>query len=222
MNVIRALLFDNLGLKLAALLLALLVYLNVYLDRPQSMLVSFPVQVEDLPDSLSLSGPMPSTVQAEMHGSGKQLLRLRVTEPVFKLSLEGIGPGRFERAVTSADLPVTLSEGLQVDRMVGPRTIELTVEPKVKRIIPVAPRVIGTPAAVMRWTGEVLTTPGVLEVTGPKSVVAGLDSVILQPVRIEGRRDTVSGNVMPVALPDWCTAIPAVVEVRAPLRRHVP
>ena len=37
MNVLRAVLFENLGLKLAALLLALLVYLNVYLDRPAQM-----------------------------------------------------------------------------------------------------------------------------------------------------------------------------------------
>ncbi len=39
MSVLRGLLFDNLGLKLAALLLAVLVYLNVYLDRPASMIV---------------------------------------------------------------------------------------------------------------------------------------------------------------------------------------
>ena len=34
MNLIRGLLFDNLGLKLVALLLAVVVYLNVYTDRP--------------------------------------------------------------------------------------------------------------------------------------------------------------------------------------------
>src|SRR6185503_14063461 len=34
MNLIRGLLFDNIGLKLVALLVAVLVYLNVYTDRP--------------------------------------------------------------------------------------------------------------------------------------------------------------------------------------------
>src|SRR5437867_5982274 len=99
-------LFDNLGLKLVALLLALLVYLNVYTDRPATLIVSFPLQVVDLADSLSLSGPVPASVQAELRGGGKQLLRMRLTEPQVKLSLAGVGVGRFERALTPADLPL--------------------------------------------------------------------------------------------------------------------
>ena len=220
MSLLRSLLFDNLGLKLAAFLLAMLVYLNVYLDRQQTMMVSFPLQIDGLADTLSLSGPVPSTVQAEMHGTGKQLLRLRVTEPPFRLSLEGIGPGRFERAVTSGDLPITASDALQVDRMVGPRTIELTVERKVKRFVPVAPRVEGTSGGA-RWAGIVLASPESLEITGPRSVVAGLDSVVLQSVRLDGRRDTLRVSVMPASLPDWCTANPSLVSIAIPMRRGV-
>ena len=222
MNVLRALIFDNLGLKLAALLLALLVYLNVYLDRPQSMMMTFPVQVDGLADSLSLSGPVPSTVQAEMHGTGKQLLRLRVTEPPYRVSLEGIGAGRFERAVSSGDLPVSLNEGLQVDRMVGPRTIGLTVERRVKRSIPVAPRVVGLAGSGAHWTGRVLATPESLEITGPRSAVVGLDSLVLQSAHIDGKRDTVNASVGPASLPDWCTVAPAVVSLRLPITRGTP
>ena len=64
MSLLRGLLLDNLGLKLVALLMAVLVYLNVYTDRPATMMVSFPLQLADLPDSLSLSGPVPAAVQA--------------------------------------------------------------------------------------------------------------------------------------------------------------
>lgn len=222
MSLLRAMLFDNLGLKLAALLLALLVYLNVYLDRPQRMTMSFPLQVDGLADTLSLSGSVPSVVQAEMHGSGKQLLRLRVTEPPVRLSLEGIGPGRFERALTTEDLPITPSENLQVDRLVGPLTVQLTLEPRVTRLIRVAPRVEGTPAGGFVWRGEVTATPGGIDVTGPRDAVAGLDSVVLRPVRIEGRRDTVRSPTMPEALPEWCTASPASVELVIPLVRGTP
>jgi len=45
MNVLRGWLLDNLGIKLVALLLALLVYLNVYTDRPATLIVSFPLQI---------------------------------------------------------------------------------------------------------------------------------------------------------------------------------
>src|SRR5439155_22081893 len=106
MNLLRGWLFDNLGLKLVALLLALLVYINVYTDRPATLIISFPLQIVDLADTLSLSGAVPASVQAELRGGGKQLLRMRITEPQVKLSLAGIGMGRFERALTATDLPL--------------------------------------------------------------------------------------------------------------------
>jgi len=56
-NLLRSMLFDNLGLKLVALLLAVVVYLNVYTDRPATMMITFPIQITDLPDTLSLYGP---------------------------------------------------------------------------------------------------------------------------------------------------------------------
>ena len=37
MGLLRGLLFDNLGLKLVALLLAVIVYLHVYTERPATM-----------------------------------------------------------------------------------------------------------------------------------------------------------------------------------------
>ena len=88
MNLLRGMLFDNLGLKFTALLLAVVVYLNVYTDRSTTMLVSFPLEYTDLDDSLSVSGPSPSVVQAELKGTGKQLILMRVKEPRMKLSRE--------------------------------------------------------------------------------------------------------------------------------------
>src|SRR4029079_13571607 len=85
MNLLRSILFDNLGLKLIALLMAMLVYLNAYTERPASMTLSFPVECEGLPYSLALYGPRPEPVQAELRGTGKQLIRLRLTEPHLRV-----------------------------------------------------------------------------------------------------------------------------------------
>jgi YbbR domain-containing protein len=219
MDLLRAVLFDNLGLKLAALLLALLVYLNVYLDRPAEMTLSFPVQVQGLGDSLSLSGPVPSTVQAQVRGTGKQLLRMRVTEPPVKISLEGLGPSHFERSVSAEDLPLAGYDGVEVDRVIGPRTIEIGIEPKVRRRLPVALRVEAAPGVA--WSLPSVEPESVL-VTGPRSVVAQLDSIVLEPVRLVGRRDTLRAQVAARALPDWCVMEPAFVKVTVPLVRRAP
>ena len=220
MSLLRGLLLDNLGLKLVALLLGLMVYLNVYTDRPNTMLITFPIEITDLDDSLSLSGPVPAVVQAELRGTGKQLLKLRLTEPPVKVSLIGVGQGRFQRMLTSDDLPLS-QDGPQVERLVGPRLLEIQVERRTRRRVPVAARVEGVPATGFAWSGRVVLWPESLLVVGPRSALASLDSVRLRPVSIAGRRDSTQAQVEPEALPEWSTVDPEVVRIRVPIHRIV-
>lgn len=221
MNVLRGWLFDNLGLKFTALLLAVVVYLNVYTDREQTMLVSFPVEFTDLADTLSLSGPTPAVVQAELHATGKQLIGLRVKEPRLKLSLLGIGVGRFSRALVPTDLPLP-STGVTVENLIGPRVIEVDLDHKVHRDIPVAVQTAGAPANGYVWQGASVLRPAVLRVTGPEAVLAKLDSIPLATIRLDGKRDTVRAEVAPASLPDWCKTEPATVFVKLVLARRAP
>jgi YbbR domain-containing protein len=220
MSFLRGLLFDNLGLKLAALLLALLVYLNVYLDRPAEVMLSFPVQVTGLGDSLSLSGPVPSTVQVQVRGTGKQLLRLRVTEPPYKVPLEGIGPGAVSREVLAVDLPLAGYDGVEVTRVIGPAGIDLLVERKASRRVPAVARVEGVAPGDTAAAYAATVEPESVRVTGPRSAIALLDTVVLQSVRPAGRRDALRAQVTSQSLPDWCVMEPAFVQVRVtPVRR---
>jgi YbbR domain-containing protein len=220
MSFLRGLLFDNLGLKLAALLLALLVYLNVYLDRPAEATLSFPVQVADLGDSLSLSGPVPSTVQAQVRGSGKQLLRLRVTEPPYKIPLEGIGPGTVSREVLPGDLPLAGYDGVEVSRVIGPASIELLIERKVSRRVPAVAQIEGVAPGDTAAAYAATVEPESVLVTGPRSAIALLDTVRLEPVHPPARRGALRARVTSSTLPDWCVMEPAFVQVRvAPAHR---
>ena len=220
MNLLRGWLFDNLGLKFTALLLAVLVYLNVYTDRATTMLVSFPLEYTDLDDSLSVSGPSPSVVQAELKGTGKQLILMRVKEPRVRLSLAGARRGRFERALAASDLPLPPEGAITVENLVGPRVITLEIDRKAHRDVRVAVQVTGQPASGFAWTGSALLDPALVRVTGPEQVLLALDSVSLSPVRLDGKRDTVSAMVAPERLPDWCRADPALVHVQLPLEHH--
>jgi len=216
-SVIRGILFDNLGLKFVALLLAVLIYLNVYTDRPATMVVSFPLQITDLADTLALSGPVPSAIQAELRGTGKELIRLRLREPMVRVSLAEVGPGAFERTIDAGDLPLG-EAGPAVERLIGPLLIELHVERRGRYELPVAARVEGEPAAGFSWSGEALLDPARVVVSGPRSALARLDSVVLATASIDGARDTVSLDLAPGALPEWCEPTPAIVRVRLPVR----
>ncbi|TMQ73906.1 MAG: hypothetical protein E6K81_02185 [Candidatus Eisenbacteria bacterium] len=128
-----------------------------------------------------------------------------------------MGVGRFERALTAADLPLPAGADISVERVVSPRTVELQVDRKGHRRLPVAARVEGVPAGGVVWAGNLLVEPTTVEVTGPQQALATLDSVRLDAVRINGKRDTVSAAVEADALPDWCTMDPEKVTVTVPL-----
>ena len=219
MQFFRGLLFDNLGLKFTALLLALLVYLNVYTDRPTTMLVSFPLEYTELPDSLSLAGPVPSVVQAELKGTGKQLIYIRVREPRLWLSLAGARRGHLERSLAPSDLPLPPDGSISVENLVGPRVVTLEIDRRAHRDVRVVPRAVGQPAAGYHWSGVAIADPPEVRVTGPEQTLLALDSLGLAPVRLEGRRDTLSMLVAPERVPDWCSAEPPLVTVRLKLTR---
>jgi YbbR domain-containing protein len=186
------------------------------------MLVSFPLEYTDLDDSLSVSGSAPSVVQAELKGTGKQLIFMQVKEPRMKLSLAGARRGRFERALAASDLPLPREGSVTVEELVGPRVITLEIDRKAHRDLPVKPNIVGRPASGFVWGGSVLLDPPFVRVTGPEQVLLGLESLPLAPVRIDGKRDTVSMLVSPERLPDWCRTDPQVVHVRVPVERRAP
>lgn len=216
MNLLRSILFDNLGLKFVALLLAVLIYLNVYTDRPASMVVAFPLQITDLADSLSLSGPVPSTVQAELRGTGKDLIRLRLREPAIRVSLAEVGPGRYERDIDVGDLPIG-ANGPFVERLIGPLRVELQVERRARFTLPVAARIEGVAAEGFAWNGEVLLEPRTVTVSGPRAALARIDSVVLAAASIDGARDTLTLDLAPDALPEWSVSDPPTVRMRLPI-----
>lgn len=217
MSLLRGLLFENLGLKFVALLLSALVYFNARTDRPVAMTVSFPVALQDLPDSISLAGPAPPPVHAEIRGTGKQVIRLRIARPAINVSLAGVGPGHFERSLSPADLP--LPPGLEVGRMAGPRMLVLELDRKVHRRLPVASRIEWVQPAAQRNVERVVLEPANVMVSGPARIVGRLDSVSLVPVRLDGRRDTMRVDVWPAGLPPGCTVEPPAVRVTVVLRR---
>ena len=219
MNLIRNLLFENVGLKLVALLMALVVYLHVYTDRPWTQTVSFPVVVSNLDDSLAVLSQTPSAVSAELNGTGKQVIRLRLAEPNLTVSLAGVGPGRFQRALTVQDLPMVAQVGLEVSRFPGPQMLELQIDRIGLRDVPVAARIDGALPAGSHWGGEWAASPAFIRVRGPRSVVAKLDSIRLATIKLEAGHDTLKVAAAPTSPLVGCTLDPPVVTLRVPIAR---
>jgi len=210
-------LFDNLGLKLFALLLAVLLYFHVLTDRPSEQTLYFPVTVEGLPDSLALASSVPTEVGVRLRGTGKQLIRLGLTKPPVHLSLAGVAPGMYQRSLGPADVPLAGMSDVTVLEVKDPSEIRLEVTRRASRFVPVSVPIVGEPARGLMVAGPVEIRPRVIRVSGPSSWVARQESLHTEPVSIAGKRDTLELVQALVAPPTWASATPGSVVVSIPI-----
>jgi hypothetical protein len=183
---------QNWALKVAALSLALLLWLAVRADAPKAATFrNIPVQVDLRDPGWQLaSEPEPPGIHVTVLGSTSELMTLAGQPPRIVLPVE-----RVTDTVETQVVPlqwVQLPPGLRQARVVGlrPDTIRLRYEQLETRALPVRVRLTGDLPEGYRIEPPVTTSPSFVEVRGPLRLLTLLDSVPLVPVDVSGLRST--------------------------------
>lgn len=197
---LREIVFGNMGLKLASLVLALLLYAHVVTEQQRESILQIPLTLTGLSDSLAVSGHPPERVAVKIRGKWKDLIRLGLTSPYLPVDLAHAVPGPFRSTITADDvagkaLPPELSKLVTVTEVQEPRAVDLVIEPKREKRVRVAPRLTGTPAAGYEVAGRAAALPESVQVRGPRSIVAPLDSLSTLPIDITGERERIQRQV---------------------------
>lgn len=197
---IKDLLLHNLGLKLASLLLALLLYAHVVTDQQRESRLTIPLALTGLPDSLAVSGHVPSRVTVDVRGKWKDLIRLGLIGRQLTVDLAGVSPGRFQKSISADDvreraIPAELAKAVDVTDVIEPRTVDVLVEAKRRRSVPLLARLVGAPADGYELVGDPEVEPDSAVVAGPQSVVENLDTLRTLPVDIAGERERIQRQV---------------------------
>lgn len=197
---IRDFLLHNLGLKLASLLLALLLYAHVVTDQQRESRLTIPLALTGLSDTLALSGPVPSRVIVDVRGKWKDLIRLGLIGRQLTVDLAGVSPGRFQKSISADDvreraIPAELAKAVDVTDVIEPRTLDVVVEPMRRRSVPVLARLTGSPADGYGVVGAPEVDPDTAGVAGPQSLVENLDTLRTLPVDIAGERERIQRQV---------------------------
>ncbi len=197
---IRDYLLRNIGLKIASLFLALLFYAHVVTDQQRESQIAVQVTLTGLSDTLAVIGHPPARVGFKVRGKWKDLIRLGLTTRFLTVDLANASPGRFQRTISVEDvreraIPAELTRSLDVTEVVEPRVVDLTIEPKRSRTVPVAARVVGSPAPDVEIDGRATVEPDTARVEGAASVVQALDTLYTLPVDITGEREKIQRQV---------------------------
>jgi len=204
-NGVRAILFDNLGLKLASLLLACLLYAHVVTEQERDAIIQIPIAVVGLADTLTSVGELPPRVAVKVRGKWKDLIRLSLTRPFLSIDLAGAKPGVFQTSITADEIsrraiPPELARIVSVTEVRDPRSVDLAIELKATRTLPVRVRVVGRPAEGYVLHSEPAVVPDSVRVMGPAKLVQEIDTLYTVAVDITGERERIQ-RLVALALP---------------------
>lgn len=184
--------FRHFGLKLLSLALALLLWMVVAGEETVERGLRIPLELQQAPAGLELTGDVPTTVDARVRGSSGTLSRLSAGDVVAVLDLRTAREGHRLFPLTPDQM--RLPFGVEVVQ-VTPPAIAMAFERSATRQVPVVPAVDGRPAPGF-VVGAKTADPKTVEVVGPASVVRGVTEVLTEPVAVGGAREDVTETVV--------------------------
>lgn len=169
-------------------LLSLVLWLSLTLQEQRMVTVAFPVVVSEVPDEQALTERPPSSVDVQLQGTGMDLLRLVFNPPTV--------------SVTAGAEPINVGAALNIPRTsdarvrsVTPQVIDVGLEPRVQRRVPVRLRLNAQLASAYELIEPPMVTPDTVAVSGATSVVTPIASWPTDSLTLEDVRDTVRTTV---------------------------
>lgn len=175
------LMLRNWPLKLAALFLALLLYVAVAAEQPINQTFTERLVVRVPPGRALLSTP--PIVSVVVEGRGGELLKLRALPRSISVTVPDTASGNWHFFLRPADIGMPAGVSVQVID-IYPREITVTLDSVSRKDVRIVPRitVTGDSGAILR--GGLVISPSLARVVGPDRALAAIESVTTVPTAI--------------------------------------
>lgn len=208
-------LLGDAGIKLMSVALAVLMWIVIAGEKTSEMGLSVPVELQNFPKSLELTGEPVNLVEVRVRASPGVIQQLGPGDVSAQIDLAGASEG--ERIVHLTARAIRAPFGVQVVK-ITPSSLGLNFERTLQKTVPIRPRLIGRPAAGFEVAG-VLAKPAEVSIAGPRTRVAEIESAFTEPLSVDDARQTVI-EVVNIGLDDPTLRIQGSprVEVSARIR----
>ena len=207
---------NNIGIKVAAIIVAVVLWLFAKGEQEADRLLAIPLVLRNMPEGLTAARDIPDHVDVVLAGDNKELVRTALWgEPYAVVDMSGAEADRTMRVTLSqANVVLPRDAQVQVLEVRDPRNLDIEVDRLIDRKVRVAPTVTGEPADGFFVLGSYRTLPDTVFVFGPAGVVAGMDSVSTAVLDVTGRRSNVDAARRLEFSGDWnLHAVPKEVRV---------
>jgi len=169
-------------LKLAALALSVILWVVVALEEPATHLEDIQLDLSLAP-TVALAQQLPP-VQALIAGPRGEFLKLGATPLVIRAAIPESAEGTHHRlAISPSDVELPRNVKVTVQEVL-PREIDVVLDRRAQRMVPVAVRAIVEPQSGYALDGPVTVAPATVRVTGARSLLGALDSIATQALEL--------------------------------------
>lgn len=208
----RALLLDNIGFKLAALVVVAMLWVSVTADERQAQPVPTALSVE-VRDTAWILVESPAEVSTTFTGRNRELLGLLMERPVATLEVDSVTGEQMRVALPVDRVEYDRDLGV-VPSFITPPAIDLRFERRRSVRVPVVADVETVAAPGFTVVRPITVEPESVTVRGPASWIDGLTRLSTRSVRLDDLSNSVIRDI-PVDVP---SAVPgAEVEPSAVL-----
>jgi hypothetical protein len=194
-------LFDNLTLKIVALILGLLLWFHVATEKTYVYQVRLPISVINLDDDLSLVRFPVDSVTVVVSASGKQLLRSKWREDGLRINAVAFAAGRHQMNLTPANISlVTGANLISLDEVISPSVLELYIDRTSEVMLPVEADLVTAADDGFAVASISPPQPAQVKVVGPRSVLGGFKTVFTEHKEMTGLRNSLE-LALPLASP---------------------
>jgi len=187
-------LFGNLGYKLLAAGVALLLWGVSHGTDPIERGFDVPTALQGVPDHLVVTDQSSDAVNIRVKGSRAALRSLSVADIQYVVDLSGARAGGTEHEIDAES--VKLPKGAKIVSR-SPSTIDFTLEPRGTKAVRVRVDLAGEPAPGYAVAG-VEVEPLRVRITGPRREVLRLNEVVTETIDLSGVDETLEREVRPV------------------------
>ena len=184
---LRDLLFQNLGWKLLSLAIAVVIWALVATEPELATFANVRLEYKNLPEGLEISSEPVSSVMLELRGpSGALRGTGEAIHPAVVIDMSDAETG--ERTFSIGDRNVKVVRGVRLVRAI-PSEVRFQFEPRRMHTVPVQVRFIGE-GQNGYVVAEYHVDPPEMDITGPRSRVARITSVIADPIDLSNKTGT--------------------------------
>ena len=171
-------LFRNFWYKLAALIMALLLWFHVATDHVYETTRTFPLEITNIPPQLILSEKMPPQVEVDIRGRGKEHLKFLLSErKSIKIDARLFKAGETDYVIKPQQIPIPEGLELSVTNIILPQEVKIELDHLLEKKVDILPRINILPEKGYIQVGQLQYSPKQVVVSGPKTQLADVKEI---------------------------------------------